>query len=150
MPNKFREIPPEPAVEEPMSETMPADDMQQEPVDTTAGTDQDAESKTEMGMNVAHVIGGDVLKDRWVLRQIPLILLIFIFGILLVANRYRIETLQKEKTATEERISHLREKHIQMQKEYQESIKISRIAQVLDTVGVKLISGPPYEISEKD
>lgn len=150
MPNKFRETPAEPVVEEQITETEAAPDTQQEDVDETTSTDQGTEPKTDVGMNVAHVIGGDVFKDRWVLRQIPLILLIFVFGILLVANRYRIETLQKEKTATEERISHLREKHIQMQKEYQESIKISRIAQVLDSVGVKLISGPPYEISDKE
>ena len=150
MANKFRETPAESLAEEPMTETSPAPDAQQETADATKPADQSTEPKTKMGKNVARVFGGDVLKDRWVLRQIPLILLIFVFGILLVANRYRIETLQKEKTATEERISHIREKHIQMQKEYQESIKISRIAQVLDTVGVKLISGPPYEISDND
>jgi len=40
----------------------------------------------------------------------------------------------------------MREQRVQMQKQYQESIRISRIDEVLDTIGVGLVAGPPYEI----
>lgn len=69
-----------------------------------------------------------------------------LFCIILVSNRYKVEQLSKEKIQLERDIDYLREQRIQMQREYQESIKISRIAEKLDTIGVGLISGPPYEI----
>jgi len=33
-----------------------------------------------------------------------------------------------------------------MQKQYQESIRISRIDRELDTIGVGLVAGPPFEL----
>lgn len=95
---------------------------------------------------VAKVLGGDILADKYVLKQIPLLLLCLIFLLLLVANRYRVESLSREKEAVEERINDLREERIQMQKQYQKSVKISQIAEELGESGVGITSGPPYEL----
>ena len=92
------------------------------------------------------VLGGDVLADRLVLKQIPLVLLCLFYLLLIVGNRYRVEELSREKAATEERINYLREHRIQMQKQYQQSVKISQIAEELKGSGVGITSGPPYEI----
>ena len=92
------------------------------------------------------VLGGDVLADRMVLKQIPLVLLCLVYLLLIVGNRYRVERLSREKAATEERINYLREHRIQMQKQYQQSVKISQIAEVLKENGVGITSGPPYEL----
>lgn len=97
---------------------------------------------------VAKVLGGDVLADKMVLRQIPLLLLCLLFLLLLVANRYRVESLSREKMATEERINDLREHRIQMLKHYQENVKISHIADDLKETGVGITNGPPYEIEK--
>lgn len=94
------------------------------------------------------LIGGDVLRSGIVLRQIPLLILVLIMCLMTVANRYRVESLTKEKVALEEKAAFLREQRVQMQRLYQESIRISRIDQVLDTVGVGLVAGPPFEIRE--
>lgn len=94
------------------------------------------------------LIGGDVLRSRTVLDQIPLLVLILLMCLATVYNRYRVEALTREKVQLEERVSYLREQRVQMQRLYQESIRISRIDQVLDTVGVGLVAGPPYEIRE--
>ena len=51
------------------------------------------------------VLGGDVLADRMVLKQIPLVLLCLVYLLLIVGNRYRVERLSREKAATEERIN---------------------------------------------
>ncbi len=95
---------------------------------------------------IGRVLGGDVLADKLVLNQIPLVLLCLFYLLLIVGNRYRVETLSREKAATEERINYLREHRIQMQKQYQQSVKISQIAEDLSETGVGITSGPPYEI----
>ena len=50
--------------------------------------------------------------------------------------------------ASMERINDLREQRIQMQKQYQKSVKISQIAEDLRESGVGITSGPPYEIEK--
>ncbi|MBR6440575.1 MAG: hypothetical protein IKS44_00805 [Bacteroidales bacterium] len=95
---------------------------------------------------IGKVLGGDVLADKLVLKQIPLVLLCLVYLLLIVSNRYRVESLSREKAATEERINYLREHRIQMQKQYQQSVKISQIAEDLKETGVGITSGPPYEI----
>ena len=150
MGNKFREKP----AEELQQATAPAapaettvDDEVQEVQDTVQ-----TESKAKGGKagraarGIGRVLGGDMLADRLVLRQIPLVLLCLIYLLLIVANRYRVESLSREKMATEERINDLREERIQMQKQYQRSVKISQIAEELSETGVGITSGPPYEL----
>lgn len=95
---------------------------------------------------IGKVLGGDVLAERWVLKQIPLVLLCLCYLLLIVGNRYRVERLSREKAATEERINYLRERRIQLQKQYQQSVKISEVAEELKESGVGICSGPPYEI----
>lgn len=99
-----------------------------------------------MARGVAKVLGGDILADKLVLRQIPLLLLCLVFLLLLVANRYRVENLSREKMATEERINELREHRIQVQERYQKTVRMSQIAEDLKGSGVGITSGPPYEI----
>lgn len=100
----------------------------------------------KVAKGVAKVLGGDILSDKLVLKQIPLLLLCLFFLLLVVANRYKVENLSREKKATEERINELREQRIQMQRHYQESVKISQIAEELRESGVGITNGPPYEL----
>lgn len=102
--------------------------------------------KTARG--IGKVLGGDVLADRLVLRQIPLVLLCLVYMLMIVGNRYRVERLSREKVVTEERINYLREHRIQMQKQYQQNVMISQIAEDLKGRGVGITSGPPYEIED--
>ncbi|MBR1834211.1 MAG: hypothetical protein IJ785_01700 [Bacteroidales bacterium] len=95
---------------------------------------------------VARILGGDVLQSRAVLRQGPLIVLLCFYAILLVYNRYRVEDLTKERAAAQERITYLREARIELQKRYQETIKISQIAELLEGTGIGITAGPPYEL----
>lgn len=95
---------------------------------------------------LSRILGGDVLQSKAVLRQIPVILLCCVYALLLVYNRYRVEDLTKEKLAAQERINFLRESRIELQKRYQETVKISQIAELLDSTGVGITAGPPFEI----
>ena len=96
--------------------------------------------------SLAKVLGGDMLESGVVLKQIPLLLLILAFCLLMVKIRYRVESLNKEKERMQKEVSYLREQRVQMQKQYQESIRISRLDQELDTIGVGLVAGPPFEL----
>ena len=100
----------------------------------------------KVARGLGKVLGGDMLADRLVLKQIPLVLLCLLYLLLIVGNRYQVESLSREKAATEERINYLREHRIQMQRQYQQSVKISQIAEELKESGVGITSGPPYEI----
>ncbi len=102
----------------------------------------------KMAKGISKILGGDILGDKLVLNQIPLLLLCLFFLLLLVANRYKVESLSREKMASMERINDLREQRIQMQKQYQKSVKISQIAEDLRECGVGITSGPPYEIEK--
>lgn len=99
---------------------------------------------------VGRVLGGDVLQTEQVLKQIPLILLLCLFGIALVYNRYCIEDLSRKKMELQNEINYLRQKRIEQQKHFQETVKISQIASLLDSTGIGITAGPPYELKIED
>ena len=154
MGNRFREKVVEEGLE---SDVLPVAESAENPGNATEESLQDLQDlakrendkprkSDKAARGIGRVLGGDVLADKLVLKQIPLVLLCLVYLLLLVGNRYRVESLSREKAATEERINYLREHRIQMQKQYQQSVKISQIAEDLNESGVGITSGPPYEI----
>ncbi len=145
MGNKFREKPaaeePKVKVEEPVVET-PAP----EPAAAEVREPRRDGRAAKAARGIGRVLGGDILADKLLLRQIPLLLLCLVYLLLIIGNRYRIESMSRDKAATEERINYLREQRIQMQKQYQQSVKMSQIADDLKETGVGITAGPPYEL----
>lgn len=92
------------------------------------------------------LLNGEVLQGLNVKKYIPLILLWAIGGVVLVNNRYEVESKVKGKLEAQDRIIYLREKRVELQKRYQENIKISKIAERLQDSEVGITAGPPYEI----
>ena len=153
MANKFREKPvaEEPAKRPVAQEPAAGKAVAEEAVETVEAEESPAPKQVsakggKAARGLGRVLGGDMLADKLVLRQIPLVLLCLVYLLLIVGNRYRVESLSREKIATEERINDLREERIQMQKQYQKSVKISQIAEDLAETGVGITNGPPYEI----
>ena len=146
MANRFREK----KVEEEPVKTAPQPEVQD--VESEAAVEDDTvtgdEPQSKTGRGVGRVLGGDILADKFVLKQIPLLLLCLVYLLLIIGNRYRIESLSHEKQQAEERINFLREQRIQMQKQYQQSVKMSQIAEDLKETGVGITAGPPYEIEK--
>lgn len=149
MGNRFREKVVEEGLEEVVSEqrsvvseTAQSDDGQFNTPRSTLHTKRGDRAARGIG----RVLGGDVLANQMVLKQIPLVLLCLVYLLLIVGNRYRVESLSRDKAATEERINYLREHRIQMQKQYQQSVKISQMAEDLKGTGVGITNGPPYEL----
>ncbi len=145
MGNKFREKPaaeePKVKVEEPVVETSAP-----EPAAAEAPEPRGDGRAAKAARGIGRVLGGDILADKLLLRQIPLLLLCLVYLLLIIGNRYRIESMSRDKAATEERINYLREQRIQMQKQYQQSVKMSQIADDLKETGVGITAGPPYEL----
>lgn len=79
-------------------------------------------------------------------KVIPLVALWAAMAVLFVGNRYKVESLMRRKLVTQDRIDLLREKRIELQKQYQESVKISKIAEMLQESEVGITAGPPFEI----
>lgn len=151
MGNKFREKVVEEGLEEPRQPEVEAPAVEEQPAVEQEGASAEApKARKSRGSKAARglsrVLGGDILADRFVVRQIPLVLLCIAYLLLIVGNRYRIESLSREIQASDERINYLREQRIQMQKQYQQSVKISQIAEDLKESGVGITAGPPYEI----
>ena len=145
MANKFREKPIE---EQPVPKAAPKPEPEPEPTVETTDVVEEPEQGSKGARKVAKVLGGDILADQMVLRQIPLLLLCLACLLVVIANRYHVEKISRDKQETEVRINFLREHRIQMQKQYQQSIKISQIAEDLSESGVGITAGPPYEIEK--
>lgn len=145
MGNKFREKQaaeePKAKVEEPVVETVAP-----EPAAAEEAKPRKKGRADKAARGLGRLLGGDLLADKLVLRQIPLLLLCLLYLLLIIGNRYRMESMSREKLATEERINYLREQRIQMQKQYQQSVKMSQIAEDLKETGVGITAGPPYEL----
>lgn len=153
MGNRFREKVTEEGldgkeVEQPAAVVEPEPEVETEQEATKEESPRKSLKSDRVAKGVSKVLGGDILSDRLVLKQIPLMLLCLLFLLLIVANRYKVESLSREKIASQERIDDLREHRIQMQKQYQKSVKISQIAEDLGESGVGITSGPPYEIED--
>ena len=145
MANKFREKP----IEDVVPPTPPK--RKETPAAPVEPVEHEEKEHVKLGKaerTLSHLLGGDALADTFVLRQIPLVLLCLVCFLLVVANRYNVEKIIKDKNETTEQISRLREKRIEMQKQYQQGVKISRISEVLEESGVGIIAGPPYEIEK--
>lgn len=145
MGNKFREKQAaeesKAKVEEPVVET-----VDPEPAAAEEAKPRKKGRADKAARGLGRLLGGDLLADKLVLHQIPLLLLCLLYLLLIIGNRYRIESMSRDKLATEERINYLREQRIQMQKQYQQSVKMSQIAEDLKETGVGITAGPPYEL----
>lgn len=154
MANKFREKPVEAEPVQRQQQRRPAPEVQATPEAMPTpepSTPEKSKEKVKLGKTertLSRVLAGDMLADKFVIRQIPLVLLCLVCFLMVVANRYNVETVIRDRIDTQERISRLREKRTEIQVKYQQGVSISRIAEVLKDNGsdVSIIAGPPYEI----
>ena len=144
MANRFRNMEP-PVFEEETELLSPKEQLRSAESSPNEGTAADGKQGKSWGRRL---LGGEVFTSRKALHQSPLILLIVVCAILMVSNRYTVEKLRKEVVSTQKRIDELSLEQIQMKSKYQQSIKISSIAQTLDTIGIHLITEPPFTLQE--
>jgi len=100
------------------------------------------------GRMVSRLLGGEMLADEVVVSQWKVVLLVLCCFLAVVANRYHVEGIYRERDEARQNVKYLREAKLQMQKRYQQGVRISRIAEELKESGVGIIAGPPYEIEK--
>ena len=120
-------------------------DVTEKPNSTTKEEPQQEEGQERV--TIGKLLRNRVLRGKMLRKYVPWMMMIVGMFFVLIYNRYKIEYYVREKNETQERIKYLREHKIQMQKKYQESTKISKIAEELDTLHIGLLSGPPYELT---
>ena len=109
--------------------------------------DDVGEGRRTLGERIrALLTGGKPITAKTLIEWIPCILLMGGLAIVLVWQRYNIEKLSKEKEAATEKINMIKEKQLEMQKAYHQSIMISRIMEEMDSCGKKMHVEPPYKI----
>lgn len=123
-----------------------AESVEATPAEKVEDNTSQKEPAAKENLTLRGILKNNKITRRGLRRYVPWIFMVVMCFVALIFNRYRLEDLVKEKNDTEERIKYLREHRIQMQKIYQESTKISKIAEELDTLGIGLLSGPPYEM----
>lgn len=120
---------------------------QETPVEEGDDTPEVSGRGGHVAKGVAKVLGGDVLSDKLVLKQIPLLLLCLVYLLLVVANRYQVESLSRKKMVVQERVNELREQQIQLQKMNQNTVRISQIRDDLEREkGLGIMPTPPEVI----
>lgn len=92
------------------------------------------------------LMNGNSLQSKGLIKQLPFILVVVMHLLLLVGNRYQVESLLRDREREEERIKYLNETQIEMRKHYQETIKMSELVEMLSETGVGITAGPPFEI----
>lgn len=127
----------------------PEEEVQKE-IPATETTRQNNKGKKSKKSVFGLLFGGDILDNKVLSKNYGLLLFIFFLLLLLVGNRYRVEKLSREKEKLVEDIKYLKQHNMDIQQAYQESVKITQIANQLDTLGIRLISGPPYEVQRID
>jgi hypothetical protein len=70
-----------------------------------------------------------------------------VYLLLVVANRYQVESLSRKKMVVQERVNELREQQIQLQKMNQNTVRISQIRDDLEREkGLGIMPTPPEVI----
>lgn len=91
-------------IQEPSVESAPSSQMMGDPTEEDGET-LSAKGSTDNGMSLKNILGGDILTNDFFRRQVKLLVLLVIFAIIYISNRYscqqemiEIDQLKKELT----------------------------------------------------
>lgn len=102
-------------------------------------------SKTSK-IGVIDIIGGRILVKKSVLSQIPLLIMIVVYSISMVANRYYIEQTSIEIKDLQKEIDELQIRKIQVECDYVNMIKISEMSKRLESKGIQQSTDRPSKV----
>ena len=102
-------------------------------------------SKTSK-IGVIDIIGGRILVKKSVLSQIQLLIMIVIYSISMVANRYYIEQTSIEIKDLQKEIDELQIRKIQVECDYVNMIKISEMSKRLESKGIQQSTDRPSKV----
>lgn len=99
---------------------------------------------------IRSLFDGSILTKKFIIKSIPLFILIFFLGMVFIANRYVIERTSLEISNMKSQLDELQMRHTQVNGEYMRAQKITEIAKKLDTLGIKESTSQPKKIVIKE
>lgn len=107
-----------------------------------------AEPKRKKGNSLKNIIGGDILATDFFRRQIKLLVLIMVFIIFYVHNRYASQQQQIEIDRLKKELTDIKYDALTRSSELMEKSRQSRIEEYISTreSDLQTSTNPPYEI----
>ena len=103
--------------------------------------------KKKEHLKLSDIVGGRILIRKFMLSQIPLMIMIVAYSIAMVSNRYYIENTSIEIKELQKEINELNIKHIQFECDYMNIIMISEVAKKLESLGIQQSTDRPMKIN---
>ena len=92
------------------------------------------------------IIGGRILVEKFMLSQTPLLIMIVIYSIAMVSNRYYIEQTSIEIKDLQKEIDELQIHKIQVECDYVNLIKINEMSKKLESQGIQQSTDRPSKV----
>ena len=97
-------------------------------------------------IKLSEIVGGKILLRRFMLSQIPLIIMIVIYSIAMVSNRYYIENTSVDIRNLQKEINELNIRHVQFECDYMNIIMIREVVKKLEPLGIYQSTDRPLKI----
>lgn len=104
------------------------------------------EKKIRKNIKLSEIVGGKILLRKFMLSQIPLMIMIVVYSIAMVSNRYYIENTSVDIKNLQKEINELNIKHVQFECDYMNIIMISEVAKKLEPLGIYQSTDRPLKI----
>ena len=97
-------------------------------------------------IKLSEIVGGKILLRRFMLSQIPLIMMIVIYSIAMVSNRYYIENTSVDIRNLQKEINELNIRHVQFECDYMNIIMIREVVKKLEPLEIYQSTDRPLKI----
>ena len=104
------------------------------------------QEKSRKNIKLSEIVGGKILLRKFMLSQIPLMIMIVSYSIAMVSNRYYIENTSVDIKNLQKEINELNIKHVQFECDYMNIIMISEVAKKLEPLGIYQSTDRPLKI----
>lgn len=104
------------------------------------------QEKSRKNIKLSEIVGGKILLRKFMLSQIPLMIMIVAYSIAMVSNRYYIENTSVDIKNLQKEINELNIKHVQFECDYMNIIMISEVAKKLEPLGIYQSTDRPLKI----
>lgn len=134
--------------QEPSVKENPSSRTTSEPTEAPAGTPSGKGSGTGNGMSLKNILGGDILTNDFFRRQIKLLVLLVIFAIIYISNRYSCQQEMIEIDQLKKELIDIKYDALTRSSELTEKSRQSHIEEYVSQEGSALqtSTNPPYLI----
>jgi len=112
-------------------------------------TEKASITKNDIKSTFRGLVNGSIVASDFVRKQIPFILVLFVIGLIYIANRYHAISVFRETELTKREIEDLRAEKIEIQSNLMTNSRLDKIIKKLEEAGSSLKDSkvPPQKIS---